>query len=62
MRKKDRKIIDGIIRRYRVCHLAMCDDGQPYVIPLNFGYDGRFLYFHMALEGKNLTLSKEIIA
>ena len=55
---KDRKAIDGIIRRCRVCHLAMCDDGQPYVIPLNFGYDGRFLYFHAALEGRKIDIIK----
>lgn len=55
---KDREVIDGIIRRCRVCHLAMCDDGQPYVIPLNFGYDGYFLYFHAALEGKKIDIIK----
>jgi hypothetical protein len=55
---KDRKAIDSIIERCRVCHLAMCDDGQPYVIPLNFGYDGCFLYFHAALEGKKIDIIK----
>ncbi|PKN52357.1 MAG: pyridoxamine 5'-phosphate oxidase family protein [Deltaproteobacteria bacterium HGW-Deltaproteobacteria-13] len=55
---KDRKDIDGIIRRCRVCHLAMCDEGQPYVVPLNFGYDDRFLYFHAALEGRKVDIIK----
>jgi nitroimidazol reductase NimA-like FMN-containing flavoprotein (pyridoxamine 5'-phosphate oxidase superfamily) len=55
---KDRAVIDGIIRRCRVCHLAMCDDGQPYVVPLNFGYDGSFLYFHAALEGRKIDIIK----
>ena len=54
----DRKDIDDIIRRCRVCHLAMCDDGQPYIIPLNFGYDGRFLYFHTAPEGRKIDIIK----
>jgi nitroimidazol reductase NimA-like FMN-containing flavoprotein (pyridoxamine 5'-phosphate oxidase superfamily) len=52
----DRKTIDGIIARCRVCRLALCDDGQPYVIPLHFGYDGRCLYFHAALEGKKIDI------
>jgi nitroimidazol reductase NimA-like FMN-containing flavoprotein (pyridoxamine 5'-phosphate oxidase superfamily) len=40
----------------------MCDDGQPYIVPLNFGYDGRFLLFHMPrLKEEKLTLSKGII-
>ena len=55
---KDRKDIDGIIRRCRVCHLAMCDEGQPYVVPLNFGYDGRFLFFHTAPEGRKIDIIK----
>lgn len=55
---KDRNIIDDIIRRCRVCRLAMCDDGQPYVVPLNFGYDGSFLYFHAALEGRKIDIIK----
>jgi nitroimidazol reductase NimA-like FMN-containing flavoprotein (pyridoxamine 5'-phosphate oxidase superfamily) len=52
----DRKDIDGIIRRCRVCHLAMCDKGQPYVVPLSFGYDGCFLYFHTAREGRKIDI------
>jgi nitroimidazol reductase NimA-like FMN-containing flavoprotein (pyridoxamine 5'-phosphate oxidase superfamily) len=54
----DRKDIDDIIRRCRVCHLAMCVDGQPYVVPLNFGYDGRSLYFHTAPEGRKIDIIK----
>jgi len=55
---KDRQAIDDIIRRCQVCHLAMCDDGQPYVVPLNFGYDDSFLYFHAALEGRKIDIIK----
>ena len=54
----DRKDIDDIIRCCRVCHLAMCDDGQPYIVPLNFGYDGRSLYFHTAPEGRKIDIIK----
>ena len=55
----DRKVIDGIIRSCRVCRLAMCDDGQPYLVPLNFGYNGRFLYFHAAPEGRKIDIIKK---
>jgi nitroimidazol reductase NimA-like FMN-containing flavoprotein (pyridoxamine 5'-phosphate oxidase superfamily) len=63
MRRKDREItdrssIDQIIRRCLVCRLAVCDDGQPYVIPLTFGYDGHCLYFHSATAGKKLDILK----
>ena len=56
---KDRKDIDGIIKRCRVCRLAMCDEGQPYVVPLNFCYDGGFLYFHAAPEGRKIDIIKK---
>ena len=55
---KDRKDIDGIIRRCRVCRLAMSDDDQPYIIPLNFGYDGFCLFFHAAPEGRKIDILK----
>ena len=63
MRRKDRQItdrkaIDDIIRRSHVCRLGMCDDGQPYVVPLNFGYDGHSLYFHGATEGRKIDVLK----
>lgn len=52
----DRKAIDGIIARCRVCRLAFCDGLQPYVVPLHFGYDGRCLYFHAAPEGRKIDI------
>lgn len=61
MRRKDRQVsdrdaIDGIIRRCKVCRLGMCDNGQPYVVPLSFGYDGQFLYVHAASEGRKIDI------
>ena len=57
MRRKDksfaeREIIDKIIHESLICHLACCLAGQPYVIPISFGYDGRIVYFHTARAGK----------
>jgi nitroimidazol reductase NimA-like FMN-containing flavoprotein (pyridoxamine 5'-phosphate oxidase superfamily) len=52
----DRAQIDAIIRRSQVCRLGLSDQGQPYVVPLCFGYDGRALYFHCAPEGRKLDI------
>jgi nitroimidazol reductase NimA-like FMN-containing flavoprotein (pyridoxamine 5'-phosphate oxidase superfamily) len=49
---------ESIILRETVCRLAMCDQGTPYLIPLCFGYEGRTLYFHSALEGCKLEMLK----
>ncbi len=29
-------------------------DGQPYGVPINYGYDGNVIYFHCAKEGHKL--------
>ena len=68
MRRKDREVtdIDGIeeiLRQCKTCHIAMVDDGAPYVVPLSYGYkilDGNILelYFHSALEGRKLDVLK----
>jgi len=59
MRRADREItsrerIDEIIRGCEVCHLGMADGGEPYVVPVSFGYDGHSVYFHSAREGRKL--------
>ena len=64
MRKKDREITDrnainGIIKRCKVCRIALCEHEQPYVLPLNFGYDGQYLYFHSANAGKKIEILRK---
>lgn len=68
MRRKDREINDGaaideIIRACHCCRLGFCDEGEAYIVPLNFGYvseDGsRVFYFHGAREGRKLELIRK---
>lgn len=62
MRRKDRMItdrewIDGVLREAEVIHLGICGtDGWPYVVPVNFGYDGKSIYFHGAPAGLKFEL------
>ena len=51
--------MESIIQRSKVCHLALSEDNRPYVIPLNFGYKDRTLFFHSAREGKKLDMLKK---
>ena len=51
----DREILDQIIQGSEICHLACCLDGKPYLIPLSFGYDGKYLYFHTSKKGKKIN-------
>jgi nitroimidazol reductase NimA-like FMN-containing flavoprotein (pyridoxamine 5'-phosphate oxidase superfamily) len=68
MRRKDKEIVSinekiEIIDKCKVCRLAMADDNQPYVIPLNFGYiyenDILTLYFHGSHEGMKIDILKK---
>lgn len=61
MRKAEREIkdqgeLEDVIRRAEVCRLAMVDDGEPYIVPMNFGYRDGYLYFHCAREGRKLDI------
>jgi hypothetical protein len=56
---KDVKAIESIIRSSNVCHLALSDGDQPYIVPLCFGYRLDVLYFHSALEGKKIEIIKK---
>jgi Predicted flavin-nucleotide-binding protein len=63
MRRKDREVtdraeIDAIIRQATVMHLAVADEGQPFVVPVFFGYDGRAVYFHSAKKGSKIEILK----
>jgi uncharacterized protein len=59
---KNRPIIskpdqDEIIRKCQTCNIAMVDpEGKPYVIPMNFGYDGEYIYFHGSPTGKKVDV------
>ncbi len=50
----DREKIGAIIRNCLVCHLALSRDDQPYVLPVSFGYDGDFVYFHTGFVGQKI--------
>jgi nitroimidazol reductase NimA-like FMN-containing flavoprotein (pyridoxamine 5'-phosphate oxidase superfamily) len=52
----ERSVIDEIINRCLVCRLGLSDDGAPYVVPMNFGYEGNTVFLHAAREGKKLDI------
>jgi len=61
MRRKDKEIqsqsdIESIIRRARVCRLALTDKNRPYIIPMCFGYHSHSLYFHCASQGRKTDM------
>jgi nitroimidazol reductase NimA-like FMN-containing flavoprotein (pyridoxamine 5'-phosphate oxidase superfamily) len=61
MRRKEREVtdiaeIERIVRSGTVLYLGLCDEGSPYVVPLNYGYDRGIFYMHCAREGRKLDI------
>jgi nitroimidazol reductase NimA-like FMN-containing flavoprotein (pyridoxamine 5'-phosphate oxidase superfamily) len=68
MRRADREVTDiaeklEIIGRCKVCRLGMVDGDEPYIVPLNFGWEYRdgtlYLYFHGAREGRKIDILRK---
>lgn len=63
MRRKDKlvtdlKLLHEVINKGEVCRLGLVDGTEPYIIPLNYGFDGTNLYFHSAKEGRKVAILK----
>jgi nitroimidazol reductase NimA-like FMN-containing flavoprotein (pyridoxamine 5'-phosphate oxidase superfamily) len=54
-----REEIDEIISKCTVCSLAMVDNGKPYCVPMNFGYDNGIIYLHGAPFGRKIDVLKK---
>lgn len=68
MRRREREVTDetmirDVLDRAKYLHLGMSDDGQPYVVPMNYGYrlqDGVLtIYLHGAVEGYKYEVLKK---
>lgn len=57
---KDPERISEIINKCEVCYLGMVDEqGHPYVLPFNFGYEQGVIYLHSAAAGRKIDILKQ---
>lgn len=59
MLNKDKQITDNqkieeIIKSGRLCHIAMANRNEPYLVTVNYGYWDNTIYFHSAPKGKKI--------
>ncbi|KJS85911.1 MAG: hypothetical protein JM58_07655 [Peptococcaceae bacterium BICA1-8] len=64
MRRKEKqasdiKVLHKVIYNAKVCRIGLVNDNLPYVIPLNFGFDGTYIYFHSATGGEKVEILKK---
>ena len=67
MTKRERQVTDPqqileILDKAKVMHLGLCENNEPYVVPMNYGYtmeEGKLvLYLHSAQKGKKLDMMR----
>lgn len=58
----DKKLIEEFIAKEQILRVAFCDNGDIYIVPVNYGYsfesDKYVFYFHGAKAGRKYELSK----
>ena len=64
MRRKDKQILDPerlhqIIMNSPYMVMGLAEDSVSYIVPLDFVFDGRHVYFHCAREGRKLKMLAE---
>lgn len=53
----DKELIEETISKCSICYVGLADtDGTPYVLPMNFGYQGGTVYLHSAPEGRCISI------
>ena len=52
----DRDTIESIIQQAAICRIGLAENGQPYVVPVCFGYQDGAIYFHSGQMGKKMDI------
>jgi uncharacterized protein len=52
----ERDLIELILTKAEICRVAFSLDEQPYLVPLSFGYEPGYLFFHCARTGRKLDM------
>lgn len=55
----DQRIIQELLSSAEICRLAMVDNGEPYIVPLNYGFCDNALYVHSAAAGRKIEILKQ---
>jgi len=55
----DPEIIQDVFERGDICRLGMIDRDSVYIVPMNFGYENKYIYFHSARQGRKIDILKE---
>lgn len=48
-----------LLKEEEICHLAMSENDNPYIVPINYAYMDDMLVLHCAMQGKKLDLIRK---
>ncbi len=55
----DESVIGEILVRSAICRLGLVEDGEAYIVPVNYVHHDGHLYIHSASEGRKITIIKQ---
>lgn len=55
----DEQIIAQILNESDLCRLGLVENGEAYVVPVNYAHHDGCLYFHSAKEGRKIEILKQ---
>lgn len=63
MRRADKQItnpevLNEILDKSHLCRLGLVDNGEAYIVPVNFAHSGGILYIHSAPNGRKMEIIK----
>lgn len=56
---KDSKVIDFILGDSRICRLGLVDNGEAYIVPVNYAYKDGIIYIHSAPRGRKMDILRK---
>lgn len=61
MRRLDKQITDPemlnkILNESHICRLGLVEDGEAYIVPVNFAHADGIIYIHSALSGRKIDI------
>ncbi|MEM0449154.1 MAG: pyridoxamine 5'-phosphate oxidase family protein [Methanomassiliicoccales archaeon] len=50
------EVMERLLNSAKVIHIAMNDEGEPYIVPMLFGYRDGSIFLHSAKEGRKVEV------
>jgi prepilin-type processing-associated H-X9-DG protein len=55
----DLDIINEILNNSEICRLGLVDNGDAYIVPVNYAHENGIIYIHSAHEGRKMNILKQ---